>query len=120
MPRVMSRAFYIDTHVRGTYPIIPHVKCQSCFASFHSKWRTSIPLNPHIGAIPHSFLIALILQSSLTQVCRSSFPRTLISSLENLYICEDGYPRLGWQDDTENAMDGIITAICRRGEHLLI
>ena len=37
------------------------------------------------------------------QVCRSSFPRTLISSLENLYICEDGYPRLGWHDDTEKA-----------------
>jgi hypothetical protein len=40
---------------------------------------------------------------SLAQVCRSSFPHTFISSLENLYICEDGYPRLGWQDDTENA-----------------
>jgi hypothetical protein len=23
--------------------------------------------------------------------------------LENLYICEDGYPRLRWQNDTENA-----------------
>ena len=63
-------------------------------ARFHSI-RTSAP-----------FLIALILQwqlLSLAQVCRSSFPRTLIALLENLYICEDGYPRLGWQDDTENA-----------------
>ena len=63
-------------------------------AHFHSI-RTSAP-----------FLIALILQwqlLSLTQVCRSSFARTFISSLENLYICEDGYPRLAWQDDTENA-----------------
>jgi hypothetical protein len=41
--------------------------------------------------------------SSLAQVCRSSFPHAFISSLENLYIREDEYPRLGWQDDTENA-----------------
>jgi hypothetical protein len=41
--------------------------------------------------------------SSLAQVCRSSFPHTFISSLENLYIREDGYPRLRWQDDIENA-----------------
>jgi hypothetical protein len=41
--------------------------------------------------------------SSLAQVCRSSFPHTFISSLENLYIREDGYPRPRWQDDTENA-----------------
>ena len=66
----------------------------------------ALPFNPHIGAIPHSFLIALILQwhlLSLAQVCRSSFPRTFISSLENLYIREDGYQRLGWQGHTENA-----------------
>jgi hypothetical protein len=40
--------------------------------------------------------------SSLAQICRSSFPHTFISSLENLFIREDGYPRLGWQHDTEN------------------
>ena len=62
----------------------------------------------HFHSIRRSapFLIALILQwqlLSLTQVCRSSFPRTFISSLESLYICEDGYPRLGWQDDIGNA-----------------
>jgi len=41
--------------------------------------------------------------ASLAQICRSSFPHTFISSLENLYIREDGYPQLRWQDDTENA-----------------
>ena len=62
-------------------------------AHFHSI-HTSVP-----------FLIALILQLqllSLAQVCRSSFLRTFLS-LESLYICEDGYPRLGWQDDIGNA-----------------
>ena len=40
--------------------------------------------------------------SSLAQICHSSFPHTFISSLENMYIREDGYPRLGWQENTEN------------------
>ena len=41
--------------------------------------------------------------SSLAQVCRSCFPHTFISSLENFYIREDGYPLPRWQDDTENS-----------------
>ena len=41
--------------------------------------------------------------SSFAQACRSSLPQTFISSLETLYIREDGYPRPSWQDDTENA-----------------
>ena len=41
--------------------------------------------------------------SSLEQVCRSSFPRTLISSLEHLHICNDGFSQLLWQGDIENS-----------------
>jgi len=41
--------------------------------------------------------------SSLAQVCSSSFPRTLISSMENLHICDDEYSRPLWQDDIENS-----------------
>ncbi len=40
--------------------------------------------------------------SSLAQICSSSFPPTLISSLEHLYICDDKHSRLRWQDDIEN------------------
>jgi hypothetical protein len=40
--------------------------------------------------------------SSLAQLCNSSFPPTLISSLEHLYIYNDEYSRLLWQDDIEN------------------
>ena len=38
--------------------------------------------------------------SSLEQVCISSLPP--VSTLEDLYIVEDSYPRLLWQDDIEN------------------
>jgi len=41
--------------------------------------------------------------SSLAQVCCSSFPQTLISSLERLYICDDEYSQVRWQDDVENS-----------------
>jgi len=41
--------------------------------------------------------------SSLAQVCGSSFPQTLITSLEHLHICHDEYSRLLWQDDIENS-----------------
>jgi hypothetical protein len=41
--------------------------------------------------------------SSLAQLCSSSFPRTLISSLERLYIYDDEYSLLLWQDDIENS-----------------
>jgi hypothetical protein len=41
--------------------------------------------------------------SSLTQLCSSSFPRTLISSLEHLYIYDDEYSQPLWQDDIENS-----------------
>ena len=41
--------------------------------------------------------------SSLAQVCNSSFPRALISSLEHLYISDDEYSRLFWQDDIESS-----------------
>ena len=38
--------------------------------------------------------------SSLAQICSSSFPQALISAVEHLYILEDTFPRLHWQDDT--------------------
>ena len=41
--------------------------------------------------------------SSLAQACSSSFPQTLISSLEHLHIYEDEYSRPLWQDDIENS-----------------
>jgi hypothetical protein len=41
--------------------------------------------------------------SSLAQLCSWSFPRSLISSLENLYIHDDEYSRPHWQDDIENS-----------------
>ena len=40
---------------------------------------------------------------SLAQVCSSSFPQALIPAIERLYILEDGFPRLHWQDDIENS-----------------
>jgi hypothetical protein len=39
--------------------------------------------------------------SSLAQVCSSSFPRALITTVERLYISESS--RLPWQDDIENS-----------------
>ena len=94
MPCVMSRAFFIDI---SRFIHATRVKCQSGFAPFHSNF--------HSICTSVTFLIALILQLqllSLAQVCRLSFLRTLISSLESLYICKDGYLRLAWQDDAEN------------------
>ena len=41
--------------------------------------------------------------SSLAQVCSVSFPRALIPAVEHLFIFEDGFPRLRWQDDIENS-----------------
>jgi hypothetical protein len=41
--------------------------------------------------------------SSLAQVCSVSFPRALIPVVEHLFIFEDGFPRLRWQDDIENS-----------------
>jgi hypothetical protein len=41
--------------------------------------------------------------SSLAQVCSSCIPRTLISSLEHLYICDDEHSQLRWQGDIENS-----------------
>jgi hypothetical protein len=40
--------------------------------------------------------------SSLEQVCASSFPP--VSTLEDLYIVEDRYQRLHWQDDVESSL----------------
>ena len=41
--------------------------------------------------------------SSLAQVCGSSFPWVLMSSLEHLYICEGQHLQLRWQCDVENS-----------------
>jgi hypothetical protein len=41
--------------------------------------------------------------SSLVQLCSFSFPRTLIRSLEHLYIHDDEHSRPHWQDDIENS-----------------
>jgi hypothetical protein len=41
--------------------------------------------------------------SSLVQVCRSSFPQALISAMEHLYVLDDGFSQLHWQDDVENS-----------------
>ena len=40
--------------------------------------------------------------SSLAQLCSSSFPQALIPGVEHLYILEDKFPRLRWQDDIES------------------
>ena len=40
--------------------------------------------------------------SSLAQLCSSSFPQALIPGVEHLYILEDRFPRLRWQDDIES------------------
>jgi hypothetical protein len=41
--------------------------------------------------------------SSLAQFCSSSFPRTLIGSLEHLYMYDDEYSPPLWQDGIENS-----------------
>ena len=41
--------------------------------------------------------------SSLAQVCSSSFPHALIPAVEHLYILEERFPRLLWQDDTASS-----------------
>ena len=41
--------------------------------------------------------------SSLAQLCSSSFPQALIPGVEHLYILEDRFPRLRWQDDIESS-----------------
>jgi hypothetical protein len=40
--------------------------------------------------------------SSLAQICSLSLPRTTISSLEHLYICDNKHLRPLWQDNIEN------------------
>ncbi len=40
--------------------------------------------------------------SALAQVCSSSFPHAFISTVERLYIMEDGSSPPRWQDDIEN------------------
>jgi hypothetical protein len=40
--------------------------------------------------------------SSLAQACSSIFPQALISTVERLYILEDRFSRLRWQDDIES------------------
>jgi len=41
--------------------------------------------------------------SSLVQLCTSAFPRALISTVEHLYILEDGWSRPRWQADIEDS-----------------
>ena len=41
--------------------------------------------------------------SSLTQICSLSIPQDLLPAVEYLYIIEDGFPQLNWQDDIENS-----------------
>ena len=41
--------------------------------------------------------------SSLAQICSSSFPQTFISLVEHLYILEDIYQGLQWQDDIKSS-----------------
>ena len=41
--------------------------------------------------------------SAMAQVCSSSFPQSLIHKVERLYIREDGYSTLKWQDDFEDS-----------------
>ena len=40
--------------------------------------------------------------SSLTHICSSSIPQDLLPAVEYLYILEDRFPQLNWQDDVEN------------------
>jgi hypothetical protein len=40
--------------------------------------------------------------SSLAQVCGSSFPQGLISAVEHLYVLEDRFPQLPWEDSIES------------------
>jgi hypothetical protein len=40
---------------------------------------------------------------SLTQVCSLSFPRVFIPAVEHLYIVEERFSRLNWQDDIESS-----------------
>lgn len=40
--------------------------------------------------------------SSLAQVCSTSIPRTFITAVEHLYICEIGHLRPRWDQDIEN------------------
>jgi hypothetical protein len=41
--------------------------------------------------------------SSLAQICGSSFPQALIPAVEHLYIIEDRFPQLPWQDSIESS-----------------
>jgi len=81
----------------------PH---EACVAVSDSSVRIA-PLRPFVRGFRVDLEISCRQSdwqlSSLAQVCRSSFPYTFITSLENLYIHEDEYPRLRWQNATENA-----------------
>ena len=41
--------------------------------------------------------------SSLAQICSSSFPQALVLAVEHLYILEERFPRLRWQDNIESS-----------------
>jgi len=41
--------------------------------------------------------------TSLAQVCSASVPRTFVTAVEHLYICEITHLRPSWQDEIENA-----------------
>jgi hypothetical protein len=83
---------------------------EACVAVYDSGVRIA-PVRPFVRGFPVDLEISCRRSdwqpSSFAQVCRSAFPHTFISPLENLYIRGDeyhGYPQLHWplEDDTEN------------------
>jgi hypothetical protein len=71
-----------------------------------SDWDVSVTLPTFDGALELELGISCRESdwqlSSLTQICWSSIPPDLLAAVEYLYILEDGFPQLHWQDDIDN------------------
>jgi hypothetical protein len=76
-----TRVVFSDWDVSVTVPQTFDGRLHLKFLCGHSDWQLSF----------------------LEQVCSSTFPQALIPAVENLYIIEDGFPQLHWQDDIERS-----------------
>jgi hypothetical protein len=76
-----ARVFFADWHVWVTLPQAHDGGLELAISCSHSDWQLS----------------------SLAQVCSSSFPQPLISAVEHLYILENRFSHLRWQDNIESS-----------------
>jgi hypothetical protein len=94
-------------------PQLSHFICRTPKFEAHDEARVEISDRSVSVALPQTLGGTLELGiscrqsdwqlSSLEQVCSSSFPRAFISAVEHLYIIENRFPRLQWQDDVERS-----------------